>query len=138
MRVVIDNNVIVDALEPRVQFEAEAAKIIQLAGSGEIEGCICASSLSDVFYVVRKARGAEYTKSKLKELMLFTEVIPLTEFDCLDAVNMQMNDFEDALIAVCAERAGADCVVSRDQKFIKADSGVKVVTPDQLLSQFDR
>jgi len=43
--------------------------------------------------------------------------------------------FEDAVIAACAERINADCVVSRDENFINAGTAVEVITPRQLISQ---
>ncbi|GHU45592.1 hypothetical protein FACS1894120_0690 [Clostridia bacterium] len=55
--------------------------------------------------------------------------------DCKGAFNLPMSDFEDAVVAVCAKRAGADCIVSRDEKFIRADSGVKVIKPEELIRQ---
>ena len=45
-----------------------------------------------------------------------------------------MNDFEDALIAACAKREGADCIVSRDKDFAASSaSPVAVIAPDALL-----
>jgi predicted nucleic acid-binding protein len=46
-----------------------------------------------------------------------------------------MNDFEDALVDVCAKKIGADCVVSRDEAFIKAATEVETIKPDLLLAR---
>jgi predicted nucleic acid-binding protein len=51
----------------------------------------------------------------------------------MKALAMPMNDFEDAIIAVCAQKVNADCIVSRDEKFIKAYTEVAVIKPEQLL-----
>jgi predicted nucleic acid-binding protein len=135
MKVVIDNNIIVDALKPNAEFAESALKILRLASEDEFEGCVCASSLTDIFYVVGKAHGAEYAKSKLKGLMSFTTTISLTEEDCAAALDLPMNDFEDAVVAVCAKKAGADCIVSRDAGFIRAETEVEVITPARLLAR---
>ncbi len=39
----------------------------------------------------------------------------------------------DALVAVCAQKAGADYIVTRDDKFLRDDSPVKAITPKELL-----
>jgi predicted nucleic acid-binding protein len=135
MKVVIDNNIVVDALRPNPAFEADALKILQLASEGAFSGCICANSLTDIYYVVRKTRGTEYAKNKLKGLMSFTDTIPLTDVDCAIALNRPMRDFEDALVDVCAKKIGADCIVSRDEVFIKTVTDVEVISPNQLFAR---
>lgn len=135
MKVVIDNNIIVDALNPNPQFETDALEILQLASQDKINGFICANSLTDIFYVIRKIHGTEYAKSKLIGLMSFTDVISLTEDDCYKALNLPMPDFEDAVVAICAKKVNVDYIVTRDEKFIKSETGVNVVTPKQLLAK---
>jgi predicted nucleic acid-binding protein len=135
MKVVIDNNIVVDALAPDPEFQTNALKILRLASADKINGCVCANSLTDIFYVVRKKHGAEYAKAKIRGLMTFTETIPLTESDCADALDLPMNDFEDAIVAICAAKVKANYIVSRDEAFINsAATGVKVIKPDELLS----
>jgi predicted nucleic acid-binding protein len=134
MKVVIDNNIVIDHLNPNSQFEADAEKILRLASANEVDGFVCANSLTDIFYVVRKTRGVEYTKTKLRGLMSFTETIAVTREDCIHALESPMADFEDAVIAECAKKIDADYIVSRDEKFAKSVMGVKVVSPKQLLA----
>jgi predicted nucleic acid-binding protein len=134
MKVVLDNNIIIDALNPNPQFEADALTVLRLASQNKFNGYICANSLTDIFYVVRKTHGAEFAKEKLKGLMKFVRTISLTEEDCLSALDLLMNDFEDAIVAVCARKIEAAYIISRDEKFIKADTEVKMITPKQLLA----
>jgi predicted nucleic acid-binding protein len=39
----------------------------------------------------------------------------------------------DALVSACAENIKADYIISRDEKFLKDDSPVKVITPKEFL-----
>ena len=133
MKVVIDNNIAVDAIAPNMDFEADALKIFGLASSAKIKGYVCANSLTDIFYVVRKTRGANFAKEKIKGLMSFTTTVPLTERDCIDALELPMSDFEDAVVAVCADKGGADYIVTRDEKFLKSASPVAVIAPRELI-----
>lgn len=137
MRVVVDNNVIIDALKPNPQFEAEAQRILQLASVKEIDGFVNANSLTDIFYVLRKAHGADKAKAMLRKLLLLLDVIGLDPDDCMNALEFPMSDFEDAVVAVCAEKVKADFIVTRDENFIKANTTVKAVTPKQLLADME-
>ena len=137
MRVFVDNNVIVDALIPNAQFEADAQEILRLASIKEIAGFVSVNSLTDIFYVLRKIHGFEKAKVIIQKLFLVFDIVGVEPDDCMDALNLPMSDFEDALIAVCAMKINADYVVSRDEKFIKAQTVVKVITPKQLLAEID-
>ena len=135
MKVVVDNNVIIDALKPNPQFETNAQQILQLASVKKIDGYVCANSLTDIFCVLRKAHGADKAKIMIQKLLLILDVIGIDPVDCADALSLSMNDFEDAIIAVCAQKIGADRIVSRDERFINAEMSIKVVTPEQLLEK---
>lgn len=135
MKVVVDNNVIIDALKPNPEFEANAQEILRLASVKKIDGFISANSLTDIFYVLRKAHGAEKAKAMVQKLLLILDIIGIDPVDCADALSLPMNDFEDAIIAVCAQKIGADFIVSRDEGFIKSETAVKIITSQQLLEK---
>lgn len=135
MVVVLDNNVVIDALKPNPEFETEAKKVFHLIWQDKITPYICANSLTDIFYVLQKVQGAEKAKGTIANLITAVNIAPLTVSDCTDALALPMNDFEDALISVCAQRVKADYIVSRDKKFINAGTMVKVITPGQLIKK---
>jgi predicted nucleic acid-binding protein len=93
--------------------------------------------LTDIFYVLRRGNDANAAKAKsvVANLMSVANVISLTETDCADALDLPMNDFEDAVTVVCAEKIGADCIVSRDEKFILAKTAVEVISPAELIER---
>lgn len=135
MRVVIDNNVIIDALKPNPQFEAAAQQILRLASLKSIDGFVSANSLTDIFYVLRKGHGTDKAKVMTQKLLLILNVIGIDPIDCIDALSLPMNDFEDAMVAVCAKKVKADFIVTRDEKFIKEDTEVRTVSPEQLIEE---
>ena len=135
MKVVIDTNLVIDALKPNPDFEADAKKIFHLIWQDKITPYICANSLTDIFYILKKVQGAGKTKITIANLITATNILPLTENDCANALALPINDFEDAIIAVCAHKINADYIVSRDEKFIKAETEVNVVTTRQLIEK---
>ncbi|MDR0286766.1 MAG: PIN domain-containing protein [Clostridiales bacterium] len=140
MKVVIDNNVTIDALKQRQPFDTEAKDVFRAFGADKFEPYVTANSLIDIFYVLRRGNDANSEKAKavVSNLISVVNVIPLTENDCSDALELPMNDFEDAVVAVCAKKVKADFIVSRDEKFIKAESSVEVITPKQLIDEINR
>jgi putative PIN family toxin of toxin-antitoxin system len=137
MKVVIDSNIIIDALRPNLGFEAEAKGVFQLIWDDKIVPYVCANSLTDIFYIIKKLQGAEKAKETIANLIAAINIISLTENDCKETLALSINDFEDAIIAVCAHKINAECIVSRDEKFIKAKTGVEVLTPKQLTKRVE-
>lgn len=135
MRAVIDNNVIIDALKPDPQFEESAQQVLRLASVKAIDGFVSANSLTDIFYVLRKEHGADKAKVMVQKLILILDIIGIDSIDCISALSLPMNDFEDALIAVCADKIKADFIVTRDKRFIKEETAVKAITPEQLIEK---
>ncbi len=136
MKVVIDNNIVIDALKPNPDFENDAKKVFRLMWLDKITSYICANSLTDIFYILRKVQGAEKAKTTIANLITASNIITIDVTDCTNALALPMNDFEDALIAVCAQKIGADYIVSRDNDFINSKTKVKVITPNELLKEF--
>jgi predicted nucleic acid-binding protein len=106
MRVVIDHNIVVDALKPNPKFAADAQEILRLASA----------------------------KVMLQKLLFMLDIVGMEPADCVAALAKPLNDFEDALVDVCAGKIGADCVVSRDEALVKAVTDVEVIKPDRLFT----
>jgi predicted nucleic acid-binding protein len=134
MIILLDNNVVLDALLEWNPFYYNASQILTACVS-EYKGCLTANSLTDIFYVLTKSLDAATAKQAVRKLIELFEIISIDEVDCINALELPMNDFEDALIAVCAEKAGADYIVSRDGDFAKAASPVQVISPSDFLSK---
>jgi predicted nucleic acid-binding protein len=135
MKVVFDSNIVIDALKPNTDFEMDAKHVFQLILLDKITPFLCANSLTDIFYILQKVQGAGKAKNAIEKLIKAFNVIPLTVEDCTDALALPMNDFEDAIIAVCAQKINADSIISRDVKFINAETVVDVITAKQLLER---
>jgi predicted nucleic acid-binding protein len=76
-------------------------------------------------------------RSALEFLLNQYSVVDVTHADCVNALKLSNDDFEDALLSVCAKRVNADCIVTRDEGFLKAESPVRTVSPAVLLSEIE-
>ena len=131
---VIDNNVVIDVLQDRKPFNIEAERIFFAIGEEKFEPFVTANSLTDIFYVLCRRNNVKDVKNNIKKLVNIVTVVTITETDCKNALNKSMDDFEDAIIDVCAKKINADYIVSRDEKFLKEKTEVSVITPKKLLS----
>ena len=134
MTIVFDTNIILDALLERRPFCDDAERLL-VACVNEHVGCITANSLTDIFYVLSKAIGALSAKQAVRKLAELLEIITICEDCCIQALELPIDDFEDALVSICASKRGADYIVSRDKDFLSVMDIVPVVAPDSLLKQ---
>jgi predicted nucleic acid-binding protein len=133
MKIFIDNNIVIDALLTRQPFD-KAAELLLKQCVDLHDGYLSTNSLTNIFYVLKKSIGAVKAKSVVKELIELYKIISVTDEDCINALFLSMNDFEDALIATCAQKIKADYIVTRDELFIKAKAPVKIISPADFLS----
>ena len=133
MTVLLDTNIIMDALQERQPFDAPAKEIMSKASTGEIACRFTANAATDIFYLYAKARDLQSARSALDYLLKNYGVVSVTHEDCLNALALPIDDFEDALVAVCAEKAAVDYIVTRDDKFLGDDLPVPVISPNRLL-----
>ena len=133
MKILVDTNIIIDALTSREPFREAAEQIFLLAANQIEDMYITASSATDIYYLIRKylhdTDQARNTMSKLYELFLILDV---TSGDCQKALSSRVKDYEDAVIASCANRNQMDYIVTRNIRDYE-HSKVKAVLPDELL-----
>ena len=134
MKVLIDTNVILDVLCSRKDFVNDALQVFRYCEANQITGCISALSVPNIVYIMRK----ELDSSRIREILtiltaLFT-VVDLRETDLLRAADLEFTDYEDALQAVCAVRARANYIVTRNIKDFR-NSPVPAIRPSELLER---
>ena len=138
MRVVFDTNVVIDAVANRQPFCKEAESILLMAAERNISGFLTSNSITDIYYVVRHNLPEPDTRVIIRSILYSLEIIEVGGADCWKALEFSMEDYEDALVAACAVKITADCIVSNDKKFLKTDSPVRVVSSAQLLALLER
>ena len=135
MKVLLDTNIIMDALQERSPFDVQAKEILRMAQSGDITAMFTANAAADIFYLYSRARDTKIARSALSFLLNQFGVADVTHSDCLDAMKLQIEDFEDALVAVCAAKEKAEFIITRDEGFLKADSPVETISPTEFLTR---
>ena len=135
MKVLIDTNIIIDYLDDRAPYADNAEIILNLCEKGKLTGVLTASSVTDIFYIMRKKTGREKALVSLKLLFSVFDVAEVGKNDLLRAMESTITDFEDALMAVCAKRVKAACIITRNVRDY-ADSPVSAMLPEDFLNKF--
>ena len=131
MKVLIDTNIIIDALQSRKGFLEDAGLVLLKAD--EYDGCIAASNLTDIFYLHNKfTHDKTETRRSVAKLLEIFDVLNTTREDCKNALRSDMADFEDAVLVETARREGADAIVTRNIKDFRG-AGIKIYSPVEFL-----
>ena len=134
MKILVDTNVIIDALTSREPFRKDAEQIFMLAANRIEDMYITASSATDIYYLVRKhLHSAEQAKTVMSKLYELFYILDVTGSDCKEALLTEMRDYEDAVISCCSLRNQMDYIVTRNIKDYEK-SKVQAILPDQLLN----
>ena len=133
MIVLLDTNVIMDALQERSPFDIPAKEILLQGQKGKVTCLFTANAATDIFYLYSKARDIQSAKTALDFLLRTYKVVSVTHEDCTAAMSSPITDFEDALVTVCAGKASADYLITRDARFLTAISPVKTISPDKFI-----
>jgi len=135
MKIMIDTNVILDAIMNRAPWAKVAQDIILAIANEKIEGCITASTFTDIYYLLKQhLRNKEKTKQILLGLLSTVNVLDVTGKDCEEAFKLPMADYEDALLAYCAKRYKIDNIVTRNSKHFSG-SPVNAIQPEEFLEK---
>jgi predicted nucleic acid-binding protein len=133
VRVLFDTNVVLDVLLNRLPWVTDSAAVWQASDEGRIIGHIVASTLTDIFYVIRRQAGAAAAQAAVQICLRAFEICPVDRQAVVDAVALSGNDFEDNLQIACAARANLDAIVTRNKQDFQA-STIGLVTPSELLA----
>ena len=138
MKILIDTNVIIDALTSREPFKEDAEQIFMLAANRIEDMYITASSATDIYYLVRKyLHSTEQAKSVMSKLYELFYILDVTSSECKEALLSDMNDYEDAVISCCAVHNHIDYIVTRNIKDYER-SKVNAILPEQLLKMISQ
>ena len=134
MKVIFDTNVLLDVLLEREPFIGVASKLVALVDNGRIEGSVCATTVTTLYYIGAKDLGRKVAREKLRTLLGIFEVASVDRDVLQRALDDEgFSDFEDAVVHESAQAAGGNAIVTRNGKdFAKAT--IPVFEPHELLA----
>lgn len=132
MNVLFDTNVVLDLLLDRKPFVFESTQLFSLVEIGQLNGFLCATTITTVEYLATKLIGAKSARIAINNLMKLFEIAPVNRVVIETAIKLNFADFEDAVIHESANHMGITIITTRDlQGFKKAT--LNIYSPKELL-----
>jgi len=133
VKVLFDTNVVLDVLLDREPHIDVAAKLFALVDNGRLEGSICATTVTTIYYIAAKSFGRRRAHTQVHELLGLFKVAAVDR-EVLDrALELDFADFEDAVAHEAARTSGMSAIVTRDGgDFVNAS--LPVFDPAELLA----
>ena len=133
MRVLIDTNVIVDALTSRVPWNKSAEQIFLMAANNSADMYISTSMATDIYYLVQKyCHDTAMATQTMEKLYNLFGILDVMKEDCIQALASPINDYEDAVVCEVARRSAIDYIVTRNINDY-VNSYVKAILPDEFI-----
>lgn len=114
MRVLIDTNVVLDFFQEREPFVEDAAQIFKRIDNGELEGFISATTITNIYYIVRKSAGTTVAKDAITQILIDLTICAVDSNVLTTAVALNFKDFEDAVQYACGVIHSVDAIITRD------------------------
>ena len=77
MRVLLDTNVVLEVLLQRGEWLADAEAIWQASVDGRLQACIGASSLTDIYYIIRRTTGRDIARASVERCLTELMILPV-------------------------------------------------------------
>ena len=129
-----DTNVLLDVLLERGPYVQVATRLVAAVDNGRIEGSICATAVTTLYYVGAKDLGRKRAHKQVRTLLSVFEVAPVDRDVLQSALDDDgFGDYEDAIAHEAAQAAGVSAIVTRNGRdFAKAT--IPVFEPLELLA----
>ena len=131
MKLLVDTNVFLDVVLERKSLMRESAAVLDAIEDGRAEGYVSSHAVTTIHYIVARANGGAAAVTAISDILDLCEVVAVNEADFRRALALGLKDFEDAVQVAAALHAGADYLVSRNEKDFK-NSPIDVRSPSTI------
>lgn len=117
MNVMADTNVILDVILKREPYFAASYEILHLAAQNRICVMLTASSVTDIYYLLRKGgKDDDSARNALHQLSAIVRIAEVRAEDIHRALESPVADFENAVVIEVARRNTCEVIVTRNIK----------------------
>lgn len=135
MRVLVDTNIILDALLERQPFVTDAKVLLEAIRQGRIQGYVTATTLTNIFYIVRRGtRSIERARQAVSFTLGLMKICAVNRAILEAAYASNLTDFEDAVQLACAIAENVDAIITRDRDDF-AEATLPILSAGELLDR---
>lgn len=131
--VLLDTNVVIDAIQQRAPFAQDAERILGLIEQGYVKASVCATTVTTLDYLATRFSDGATSRRLVTSLMTLCGVAEVNKRVLLAALATPMKDFEDAVIAESAKASGIPTIITRNGKDF-VGCGLNVYSPGEWLA----
>jgi len=131
LKVLFDTNIILDVLLDRKPFVEFSSSLVSFVENKEIEGYLCATTITIIDYLVAKAHGRKKAKLTIHKLLSIFQIAEVNKDVLLLSTDSKFSDFEDAVQHYAGQLASVDSIVTRNNADFK-QAEYPVYSPDEL------
>ena len=132
MKILIDTNVILDIVLERQPFVKSAAQLLETAQQADIILYVTATTITDLYYIVRRAKGRAIALDLIGDLLQFVEIADVDKTVIEKALHSNLPDFEDAVQASAAKKQAIRVIITRNENDF-CNSGLEIHNPESFL-----
>ena len=136
-KILVDSNVVLDVLLDRKPHSLASSAVWAAVETKSVEGVLPAHAFTAIHYLIRKELGSSKALRMIASILQVFGVAPVDHEVIRHALQLNSPDFEDAVSAASAGRAGCDAIVTRDRKGFP-DSPIRVLTPESAAHLFSQ
>ena len=132
MKILFDTNILLDVFLFRDPFYKNSAFLLGLAEQGKVEGWLCGTTVTTLYYLTSKALSRKTAKEHLNSLLKIFHVANINRTVLEKALESDFKDYEDAVLYQSALQANLNGIITRNKKdFTKSE--LPCYTPAQFL-----
>ena len=138
MIVLIGTNVILDYILKREPGAAAARACLDILVSRKAKIWVLASALTEIHYTTMETRRDTYAaKAIISKLLNAFQIVSPDKSDCIRALEMDIEDYELALIAACAKKLKAVQIITGETEGFR-NSPVTAISPEEWVSVYGK
>ena len=137
VRILVDTNVVLDVALERQPYLSISEQVLLHVEQGTLEGFISASTFTDLYYLIRKARGRDWTLVFVTQLLTFCHIATVDQRVISKAIAANFRDLEDAVQYETAIANQLEAIVTRNPQDFAGD-GLQIFTPESLMRQLSQ
>ena len=112
MKVLIDTNIVLDLLLERPPFVVTEIALFEQIERGHLAGYIAATTITNIFYIIRKTKGREVALNAVNQLLIGLRFCAVDRQTIETALSLGLKDFEDSTQLACAVLNQLDGIVT--------------------------
>lgn len=112
--ILIDLNIVLDVLQRREPFFEASARLLAAVETGLLEGFIATHSITTLFYLIQKDKSSAEARASITNLLQFLKIAPVNQSTIDQALNLDYDDFEDAVQMISALQCKAEYLITRN------------------------